>query len=292
MTDARQAGDGFQRVLLAVLAHPDDESFGMGGTLALYAQRGVAVHLACATRGEAGEVASELLEGFASIAERRVSELRCAADILGLAGVHFLDYRDSGMLGSEDNQHSQALVNAPLDEVAGRVAHAIRSLKPQVVLTFDPIGGYRHPDHIAAHRATVKAFHLAGDPDFQDELPPYSPQKLYYQVFPKGWLRLAVYLLPLLGLNPRRFGRNHDVDLLAIIKEGNFPIHARIDYHSVAEKREAAAACHASQLEGSMPRRGPFAWLARLVSRNELYMRGYPPPEVGLRERDLFAGVK
>jgi N-acetyl-1-D-myo-inositol-2-amino-2-deoxy-alpha-D-glucopyranoside deacetylase len=97
-----------KKILLAVLAHPDDESFGMGGTLALYAARGVEVHLVCATRGEVGEVAPELLNRFESIAELRESELRCAAGNLGLAGVHFLGYRDSGMSGSPDNTHLQA----------------------------------------------------------------------------------------------------------------------------------------------------------------------------------------
>jgi len=92
-----------------VLAHPDDETFGMGGTLALYASQGVEVHLVCATRGEVGEMDPKLLEGFASIAERRESELCCAADMLGLKAVHFLDYRDSGMPGSPDNTHPMAL---------------------------------------------------------------------------------------------------------------------------------------------------------------------------------------
>ena len=118
-------------ILLAVLAHPDDESFGMGGTLALYARRGVEVHLICATRGEVGQMDEDCLEGFDSIAERRVSELRCAAGILGLTGVHFLDYRDSGMPGTPDNEHPQALVMAPIEQVAGEVAHYIRDLKPQ-----------------------------------------------------------------------------------------------------------------------------------------------------------------
>src|SRR5512135_954393 len=110
-----------KQTLLAVLAHPDDESFGMGGTLALYAARGVEVHLVCATRGEVGDVAPDLLQGFNSIADLRESELRCAAGILGLAGVHFLDYRDSGMPGSPDNQHPKALAFQPLDEVAANV---------------------------------------------------------------------------------------------------------------------------------------------------------------------------
>src|SRR3989304_5201223 len=98
--DVYQTEETMTKKILAALAHPDDESFGMGGTLALYAQRGVDVHLVCATRGEAGTVEAEHLEGYASIAERRVAELRCAALRLGLSGVHFLDYRDSGMPGS------------------------------------------------------------------------------------------------------------------------------------------------------------------------------------------------
>jgi len=280
-------------VLLAALAHPDDESFGAGGTLALYAQRGVQVHLVCATRGEAGQVSAECLQGFDSVADLRVSELRCAAGILGLAGVHFLDYRDSGMSGSSDNQHPRALAAAPVEEVALRMVHFIRLLHPQVIITNDPIGGYKHPDHIAIHKATTKAFHLAGDPAFVDVdgLPPYQPQKLYYQVFSKRALRLAVKILPLLGRDPRHFGRNGDIDIQALVEEGNFPIHARIDFRPVVEKREAAAACHASQLDGGPPRRGLLGWIWRLFGDVEQYMRAYPPPEPGLREKDLFAGV-
>lgn len=278
-----------KRVLLAVLAHPDDESFGMGGTLALYARRGVNVHLICATRGEAGEVAPEMLEGFNSVAERRVEELGCAAGILGLAGVHYLDYRDSGMSGSPDNQHPHALCNAPLDEVAGKIAHFIRLLRPQVVLTFDPIGGYRHPDHIAVHRATVQAYGLAGDPTFDDDLPPHQPQKLYLHVFPRRVLRVAVKLMPLFGMDPRRFGRNKDVDLLSLVQEGDFPVHAEIDFREVAEQRAAASACHASQLAGGPPSRGPLAWVMRRLGEKEQFMRLYPQVDGRLLEKDLFA---
>jgi LmbE family N-acetylglucosaminyl deacetylase len=84
------------KTLLAVLAHPDDESFGLGGTLALYARRGVATYLVCATRGEAGDVAAEHLDGFKDIADKRTAELVCAASILGLKHVFYLGYRDSG----------------------------------------------------------------------------------------------------------------------------------------------------------------------------------------------------
>ncbi len=130
------------------------------------------------------------------------------------------------------------------------------------MITNDPIGGYKHPDHIAIHKATTKAFHLAGDPAFVDPdgLPPYQPQKLYYQTYSQRALRLAVKLLPLLGRDPRHFGRNGDIDIQALVEEGDFPIHARIDYRPVVEKREAAAACHASQLDGGPPRRGLLGW--------------------------------
>ncbi len=279
-----------KRVLLAVLAHPDDESFGIGGTLALYARRGVEVYLVCATRGEAGDVSPDCLEGYETVAERRVHELRCAADILGLAGVYFLDYRDSGMSGSEDNQHPDALCAAPVEQVAEEIAEYIRELKSQVVLTFDPIGGYMHPDHVAVHKATVRAFHLAGDSNLNSDLPPFQPQKLYYHVFPKGFLRMGVHLMYLFGRDPRKFGRNADIDLLAIVEQGEFPVHASIDVHKVRDEREQAAACHASQL-GGMPRRGPLSWALSWFNRREDFMRAIPEAGPGPRERDLFEGL-
>jgi LmbE family N-acetylglucosaminyl deacetylase len=278
------------RVLLAVLAHPDDESFGMGGTLALYANRGVDVHLVCATRGEVGSVVPELMEGFEQVADLRVHELRCAADVLGLAGVHFLDYRDSGMPGSPDNDHPRALAAAPVEEVAAKVAHYIRLLKPQVVLTNDPIGGYGHPDHIAIHKAATMAFHLAGERSFVDDLPPYQPVRLYYNVFPKGLLRLAVRILPLFGQDPRRFGRNKDIDLLALVEQGEFPIHAAVDFRSVQRESEEAAACHASQLDSGPPRRSPLNWLLRWFNRRDYFMQAYPSPTTRKRKGDLFEG--
>jgi LmbE family N-acetylglucosaminyl deacetylase len=276
--------------LLSVLAHPDDESFGMGGTLALYARRGVSVHLVCATRGEVGDVDPHHLQGYASIGDLREDELRCAARKLGLAGVHFLDYRDSGMPGSVDNRHPQACAAAPVDEVAARIVHYIRMLRPQVVVTFDPIGGYRHPDHVAVHKATVEAFNLAGDPlACPGEYPPYQPGKLYFHTFPRSVLKWAVWLMPLFGKDPRRFGANQDIDLLSLA-DVHFPVHARIDYREVQAEKEAASACHASQ-ESMGPASGPLGWAMRYARRVDLYMRAYPPAQPGLRERDLFAGI-
>lgn len=278
--------------LLAVLAHPDDESFGMGGTLALYARRGVEVHLVCATRGEVGDVDAEYMQGFDSIAQLREHELRCAAEHLGLSGVHFLDYRDSGMPGSEDNAHPRALAAAPVEEVAGKIVTYIRRLRPQVVLTFDPIGGYRHPDHIAIHEATKLAFHGAADQEaFPGELPPYQPQKLYYNTLPRRLMRWAVRLMPLFGVDPHRFGHNEDVDLVALLNE-DFPVHARIDYNEVADKKRAASACHASQgglglASGPWPMRIAF----RLLGSTENFMQAYPPVVNGSTQHDLFSGI-
>jgi N-acetyl-1-D-myo-inositol-2-amino-2-deoxy-alpha-D-glucopyranoside deacetylase len=279
-----------KKVLLAVLAHPDDETFGMGGTLAYYARQGVSTHLVCATRGEVGEMDEDCLDGFASVAERRESELRCAAEILGLESVHFLGYRDSGMPGSIDNSHPQALAAQPVEKVAADIVQYIRQLRPQVVVTFDPIGGYRHPDHIAIHQATVKAFYAAGDPYiFPNGLMPYAPAKLYFQTISRTFLRMGVRVLKLFGKDPRKFGRNADIDLVSIA-EVSFPTHAAIDYRSVSKIRDQASACHASQ-GGQQMTRGIQGWL-RVFSAKETYMRAFPPPVPGVIETDFFEGLK
>jgi LmbE family N-acetylglucosaminyl deacetylase len=277
-----------KQTILAVLAHPDDESFGMGGTLALYASRGVDVHLVCATRGEVGDVAPELLKGFPSVAELRESELRCAAAILGLKGVHFLDYRDSGMPGSPDNQHPRALAAQPLEDVAANVVCYIRALKPQVVLTFDPIGGYHHPDHIAIQRATLRAFEQAASPAFAPEsLPVYAPERLYFHTMPHGFIKFAVKILPFFGRDPHKFGTNGDIDITAIA-EVDFPIHARINIRSVLKKKEQAGACHASQGGGRMGG-NLVGFFMRLFSGREDFMRAYPPVGPGEKvANDLF----
>jgi len=264
------------KTLLSVLAHPDDESFGMGGTLALYAQRGWDVYLICATRGEAGSVDPHHLEGFNSIAELREGELRCAAQHLGLKNVFFLDYHDSGMPGMEANQHPQAQINAPIEEVAAKVVKTIRELRPDVVVTFDPIGGYRHPDHIHIHKATVLAFEKAADASFAPKAgTPFQPGKLYFHTIPRGFLKFAVRLIRLFGGDPSKWGRNKDIDL-ASLANVDFPTHARIDYTRVSEKKTLASACHASQ-GGSQMRRGVIGTIFRLLGEKDTYMRAYPP---------------
>lgn len=278
------------RTLVFVGAHPDDESFGPGSTLAEYALRGVRVLYVCATRGEVGAADEEHMHGFATPGDMRWAELTAAAKELGLAEVIHLGYRDSGMIGSPDNAHPEALAAAPLDEVTARVVKVLRDHKPQVVFTFDPIGGYRHPDHIAIHHATVRAFHAASDPaQFPEAGSVYQPQKLYFSVFPKRFLKLAVRLMPLFGQDPKGFGRNKDIDVTQLMEE--FPIHAEVPISPAAlARKDRASAQHKSQLAGGPPR-GPLNWVFRRFAQKETFMRAHPPANGAVKETDLFEGV-
>jgi len=274
--------------ILAVLAHPDDESFGLGGTLAFYAQKGYETYYVCATRGEAGSVDDEYLKGFKDTAEMRTYELMRAAKELGLKEVHFLGYRDSGMPGMEANNHPDAQINHPIEEVAGKVVKHIRTIKPDVVITFDPIGGYKHPDHIHIHKATVLAFANAEDETFHPEAGEgFKPTALYFQVFPRWFLRAATRLMPLFGKDPTKFGRNGDINLRELA-EVDFPVHVRISTQTVSEVKTRASAQHASQ-GGMQMRRGLMGFIGRIFGEREDFMRAYPPAGDGFkRKKDLF----
>ena len=280
-----------QKTLVFVGGHPDDETFGLGGTLAQYSYAGVKVYYVSGTRGEVGTVSPDLLKDGATPGDVRWAELQCAAKALGLAGVIHLGYRDSGMPGSDDNCHPQALAAAPLAEVTARLVKIFRELQPEVIITFDPIGGYHHPDHIAIHKATVEAFHAVADPKRYPEAgAPFQPLKLYFSVFPHGLLKVAVKILPLFGQDPHRFGKNKDVDLTKLT-EVEFPIHAIIRLNKrAAETRDKAAQCYVSQMEGRPPSTGMMGLIARFFGRRDSYMRAYPPPD-GRRESDLFQGM-
>lgn len=280
------------RTLVFVGAHPDDESFGVGGTLAQYAAAGVKVYYVCGTRGEVGEVPPEMLRGFASVADLRSHELKCAAGILGLTDVIYLGYRDSGMAGTPDNKHPQALAAAPLEEIAGCIVEVFRRLKPEVIVTFDPIGGYHHPDHVAIHNATVMAFSAAGDPrKYPGAGAPFQPQKLYFHVFPHRLLKILIRIMTLFGRDIHHFGKNKDIDLSDFL-ETDFPVHAvvRLKKQSI-RTREHAAACHASQLSGDSPRGGLLGLVGKLFGQRDSFMRAERPVKGHRRERDLFKGV-
>ena len=168
--------------LMAVLAHPDDESLGVGGTLAMYAARGVEVHLVTATRGDAGRCRGVRPgdpghPGAQALGELRVSELRAAAAALGIREVSLLEYPD-GRLDSVD----------PREAIASIVGH-LRRVRPEVVVTFGPDGAYGHPDHIAISQFTTAAMVAAADPAFTCDnagaaRAPHAVSKLYYLAWP------------------------------------------------------------------------------------------------------------
>lgn len=278
--------------ILVVLAHPDDESFGMGGTIAHYTAQGIEVHLICATRGEVGTVNPEFLEGYESIAELREAELRCAAEKLGISSLIFLGYRDSGMPGSPDNEHPGCLAASSLDEVASKVTHYIRKIRPNVMVTFDPNGGYFHPDHIKIHQAAVAAYTGAGDPTQypnDDGLEPYQPEKLYYMVFPRGILKFFVAWLKLIRKDPTRFGRNNDVNLEVIANAKTFPVHVNIKFSEVKKQRQAANACHASQMNlGGDEQTWLLNLWVKLDAGVDHFMQAFPKVNGKLKKEDLF----
>ncbi|MCW5874389.1 MAG: PIG-L family deacetylase [Anaerolineales bacterium] len=279
-----------QKTILIVLAHPDDESFGMGGSIAYYDTQGVDVHLACATRGEAGTVDPEYLTKYKTIAELREAELMCAADALGLKSVNFLEFRDSGMVGSEDNQRPEALVQAPLEQVSERIVALIRRLRPQVVITFDETGGYYHPDHIHIHKATVAAFHAAGDASkFPKAGQPCQPEMLYVNARNRARMRRAVFFMRLLGKDPSKVGRNKDIDLTVLARDADTPPHVTINYRSVQARKDKADACHASQGGGRFIGSNLLEIIARWLGNKDRFTRIYPPTPDDYRATDLFA---
>jgi LmbE family N-acetylglucosaminyl deacetylase len=166
--------------LMAVLAHPDDESLGVGGTLAKYASEGVETYLVTATRGEAGRYRghrdNDQHPGPQRLGEIRESELRAAASVLGIRELSLLDYRD------------QELDRADPAGAIVQIVAQLRRTRPDVVITFGPDGAYGHPDHIAICQFTTAAVVAAADPSFTSDggaaAPSHVVKKLYYVAWP------------------------------------------------------------------------------------------------------------
>ncbi len=280
-----------QKKLLAIMAHPDDESFGPGGTFAKYAAEGVDVHLCIATDGAAGSVAEGHEAAREQLVDIRAAELVLAVNTLG-GTLHRLDYQDSGMTGSLSNEHPAAFINVDEAEAVGRIVRLIREIRPNTVVTHDATGGYFHPDHIQCYKLTTKAFHLAGDPHAYPEqnLPAFTPERLYYSAFSYRWTRLISTLMRLRGFDPTAIGRNKDIDMT---KLGVSPkqLHATISYRKYWDVKAAASRAHASQ--GGGTRGGPFGVIPlpirKLIFSKDTFMRGFPPVKDGFKETDLFA---
>ena len=190
--------------LMAVHAHPDDETIGMGGTMAKAVAAGRRVVLVTGTRGEMGEIVvsdMDTADNHRRLGEIRAGELERAMGILGITEWENLGYRDSDMMGRVGNQDPRSFWQADLDDAARRLVWMIRRYQPDVVTTYNEFGGYGHPDHIRVHDVTVRAFPRAGDPAWYPEqlapehggtgtapdeggLAPWSPAKLYEQAIP------------------------------------------------------------------------------------------------------------
>lgn len=276
--------------LLGVFAHPDDESFGSGGTLARYAGEGKDVHVIIATDGIAGSVEDGTKwQDHETLAQVRSTELANAAVALGVTSIWSLPYRDSGMRNTEANQHPDALIQQPIAELTQELIAYIDRLQPDVIVTHDPFGGYGHPDHVRCCEAVTAAFHIVRSRAKRSGAT--VPQKLYYTAFDKRFMKLIVQIMPLLGQDPTQIGRNKDIDLVEISR-WDTPVHAKIDVEAYLGQKQAASQAHASQYSG-----GPGFMrvlpgiLRRRFMRYETYTRAYPNPN-GRVEQDFFAGVQ
>jgi LmbE family N-acetylglucosaminyl deacetylase len=236
------------RRMLMVFAHPDDESFGMGGTIARYVASGVDVTYFCATSGEVGSIPEAMQGRFPTVKELRLSELEAAAKVLNFQ-VILGNYCDSGMMNSEHNLNPESLwyqwQHYPA-KVVRHVVDVIRQTQPQVIITFNKYGGYGHPDHIAIQQATLEAFEKAGDPNYVTDDAPYAPQKLYYTSIPALPLKVMLGVMKLRGQDVRRMGTNKDIDFQAVI-DNIEPTHTKINIRDYLYAWDEANKCHASQ---------------------------------------------
>ena len=262
---------GSPRRLMAVLAHPDDESLGVGGTLAAYAARGVEVFLLTATRGERGRFCGHgpgepSHPGPAALARIREGELRAAAAALGVCEVSLLDYGD------------QQLDRADAREVIDRIAAAVTRVRPDVVLTFGPDGAYGHPDHVAISQFTTAAIVAAAGAA-------HAVSKLYYLAWPAAtW---AAYEAAVRKLTATVDGVERQA-----ASWPEWAITTTIDTAACWETVWRAVSCHASQLGGYARLQSLSPEHHRAVWGRQSFYRAFSVVNGGReRETDLFAGV-
>ena len=300
---AAQIGDlapmDHPRRLLLVHAHPDDEVIATGATMAKYSAEGALVTLVTCTLGEEGEILVKDLEHLSSdrddqLGTHRIEELAVACEALGVQDHRFLGgpgrWRDSGMMGTPQNERPDVFWRADLDEATRALVAIVREVRPQVFITYDETGGYGHPDHIQAHRVTVQAFDKAGDPSYAPELgEPWQPSRLYYTALPKSVLQAGIDHLKEAG-HTNFFG----VDSAEDLPFGNpdEQITTEIDARDHLDAKVAAMRAHATQIEVD----GPFFALSNNIGQKAMgveyfiLVRGDRTPDTG-RETDLFGGA-
>lgn len=275
--------------LLSFHAHPDDESISMGGTLAAVAAAGTHVTVVTATRGEAGEIhnredADEVRDRLGEI---RTAELEAALEVLGVGRPVFLGYRDSGMMGTPQNQHSDAFWRADFFEAVGRLVRIIRVHRPEIVTAYDPFGGYGHPDHIQVHRIGTAAYWAAADVgrfpggDYGE---PWMPSKLYWSTWSRDrMIKVRRQMTSGVGV---------DVEVeepSAGSLEGH--ITTTIDVSEVFELKHRALLCHDTQFSAdSWIRTLPFDVLRGLIGFESLTLV-HSAVECAADDPDLFAGI-
>lgn len=274
-----------QPSLLAIYAHPDDEAFSVGGTVAQYAANGICTYLVCATRGEVGGISDPDLATPETLGQVREAELRCAAETMGIAELIFLNYRDSGMAGTAENAHPQALINAPAEQVVHELVSIIRRLRPNVITTFEPNGGYGHPDHIAIHQRTVSAFHLAADPGYAPEVgEPWQVNRLFYSVIPRSFIMEFQEQLRAHGV------KTDELDVFTEI-EDSIPedaINLVIDIANTVNDKWDALNCHRTQFgPDNLFRLLPEDVVKKMISR-EYFSLAWPVPPSGMKLESLF----
>ncbi len=276
--------------ILAIQAHPDDESFGIGGTLAWYARQGAEITLVTATGGENGPVPEAYKQSGQSVKEIRTAELDCAVKVLGLTRLIRLGYQDSGMQGWDANQDPLAFMNQPKEEVSKRILQIMLDVQPQVVLTHNAKGDYGHPDHRWVHETSLAAFK-----EYQAQATSNGNNGngpiLYSHLIPQGMIKTAIFYYRLTGKDPRHLGENGDVDLVAL-SEQVFPAHVLIKFSSVRKVKQQASACHASQGGGALST-GFEAFFQKLIdhprdSFTQVLPEALPTQPI---KTDLFEGI-
>ncbi len=290
------------RRLLLVHAHPDDETIGTGATMALHASRGDLVTLVTCTLGEEGEVLVPELEHLAShredgLGQHRIDELAVAMEALRVTDHRFLGgpgrWRDSGMMGTPQNDRPDCFWQADLDEATRALVAVVREVRPQVVVTYDSNGGYGHPDHVQAHRVTVAAFDAAADPGFAPELgEPWQAAKLYWTAVPKSVLQQGIDLLKEAG-DTGFSGVDSADDLPFGIPDEQ--VTTEVDARDQLGAKIAAMRAHRTQISVD----GPFFALSNNVGQQAFGVehfvlargeRGSGSGPLG-REDDLFGGL-
>src|SRR3989441_946823 len=278
--------------LLAVCPHPDDESSATGGLLAYYAARGVRTGVVICTGGEEGEIHDPTLDPVADrprLRAIREQELRNACALLGVAELRLLGYRDSGMPGTPANQHLDAFVQADLGEAAGRLVRIIRVLRPRVIVTEPPGGGYAHPDHIRCYQVSLDAFHAAGDARAYPEAGPVWPvAKLYAvaQIDDGQWETLRpAFQAAGFDMGGRQRSRQR------VRGAGPETATVALDVRPYSEIQRQALLAHRTQMPpdsfwGRLP-----AALYRRAFATAYLIRLHPPAAPGEYEQDLFDGL-